>query len=141
MLSLAVRRASKLQLPFCSASRSAFGRCARFLSSNQSKWDIEVISDQPHNLINELHSVWAPFALCEDFLPGTFTCLDQQLFESDDLKSTTHFIDSDEITKLQKARVVRPTSKGVIEINPDLLDEFTLRNIGYACQYHSIAPW
>jgi len=141
MRSLPVRRVAKLQLSSFSAVRSSYCQRARLFSAGKNKWDIEAISDLPHKLVNELHSVWAPFALCEDFLPGTFTCLDQQLFESEDLKSTTHFIDSEEIAELQMARIVKPTAKGVIEINPDLLDEFTLRNIGYACQYHGIAPW
>ncbi len=47
-----------------------------------------------------------------------------------------------EIANLLSARIIKSDADGkIIEIDPQLLDEFTLRSIGYACHYHKLAPW
>eukprot|EP01032_Pedospumella_encystans_P022207 gene22207-25164_t len=117
---------------------SVLARTRRSTSSLHKIRTIETISNDASKLVNQLHTVWAPFAVSEEFLEDK----DRKLFDADDLNSSLLNIDMSEIADLLSARIVKSASDGkFIEIDPQLLDEFTLRSIGYACHYHKLAPW
>eukprot|EP01032_Pedospumella_encystans_P022219 gene22219-25176_t len=117
---------------------SVLARTGRPTSSLHKIGTIETISNDPSKLVNQLQTLWAPFAVCEEFSEDK----DRKLFDADDLNSSLLNIDMSEIADLLSARIVKSASDGkFIEIDPQLLDEFTLRSIGYACHYHKLAPW
>ena len=138
MLSVTVRTFFNAPWGHIRCKLSTLARTGRSTSSLQKIGRIETISNDASKLVNQLQTVWAPFAVCEEFLEDK----DRKLFGADDLNSSLLNIDMSEIADLLSAQIVKSASDGkFIEIDPQLLDEFTLRSIGYACHYHKLAPW